>query len=577
MSLRYQHLVPALLAAFVVLASPAKAIDFADMKCGRLNQAACSVAPASYEGRKPSGCPGGTFFDLIDGGSCWSCPSGTVRNVTAVNSASACLRPPGETVRKATRHGRGTGLLGTDCPKGQFWDPNGSCWSCPSGFTRTAAPVTAKNACTKWRGPSTARATKRKSLACGAGEFADPSGGGTCWSCPSGYVRTLAAVSAPNACAARDLIAGASPLLGLCADGLVNSGGRCVERDRCGALGQRPCLIVERIPSCDAGLAEDFLQNRCVEDRLAEVACKGLVNAFWAGREIAALTSQVTSPAFLQRKLMELNGGMAVVEEKKAALQQRVAGELKTLVNRHAPEVEPIVAWLEDPRNQGKVSDLFSADNVCSGDIADMDSNLRRLGLVPATFLAEVEKEANFSATGVIFGALAGALGIEVAHADQFDPIPLADPLWRHAFLGYQITLAGAKGVGGGLSIMGVTDLRGNGGFYISPLLQGVTNVGGGVDARLVLFTSANMNTFEGLGYGVGATVPSPKGGQAINLGVDLYIEPPFVLRGFGLGGGAGKSALPADVAISGAYAFQLSRYCATTPERQCGGCSCLN
>jgi hypothetical protein len=39
--------------------------------------------------------------------------------------------------------------------------------------------------------------------------------------------------------------------------------GRCVAVS-CGGRNQRPCLVVERIPSCDQGLREDFGTNRCV-------------------------------------------------------------------------------------------------------------------------------------------------------------------------------------------------------------------------------------------------------------------------------------------------------------------------
>ena len=200
------------LAALFAAPETSHAVDFAAMECGSLGQPACSVAPATYESQKPKGCPDGSFFDPINGGSCWSCPSGTVRQVTPVDSGNACLRPPGETTARAKRNGRGRGLIGTDCPKGQFWDPNGYCWSCPSGYARTAAPVPAKNACTKWRGPSFARATLRKRLACPDGSFFDPIRDGSCWSCPEGYVRTLVAVNEPNACAAGNLVAGASPV-----------------------------------------------------------------------------------------------------------------------------------------------------------------------------------------------------------------------------------------------------------------------------------------------------------------------------------------------------------------------------
>jgi hypothetical protein len=32
----------------------------------------------------------------------------------------------------------------------------------------------------------------------------------------------------------------------------------------CGAAGERPCTLLEKVPSCHSGLAEDFLKHRCV-------------------------------------------------------------------------------------------------------------------------------------------------------------------------------------------------------------------------------------------------------------------------------------------------------------------------
>lgn len=38
----------------------------------------------------------------------------------------------GEFFAPATLHGRATGdVLKTNCPSGQFWDPDGNCYSCP--------------------------------------------------------------------------------------------------------------------------------------------------------------------------------------------------------------------------------------------------------------------------------------------------------------------------------------------------------------------------------------------------------------------------------------------------------------
>jgi hypothetical protein len=46
-----------------------------------------------------------------------------------------------------------------------------------------------------------------------------------------------------------------------------------VARPNCGALNQRPCLVTERVPSCDKGLVENFSSNRCT--RPAPVICGG--------------------------------------------------------------------------------------------------------------------------------------------------------------------------------------------------------------------------------------------------------------------------------------------------------------
>ncbi|MBI2957106.1 MAG: hypothetical protein HYY26_07335 [Acidobacteria bacterium] len=186
-----------------------------------------------------------------------------------MKAADACVHPPYEQFRRATRHGRGTGLLRTDCPRGQFWDPNGYCWSCPSGFRRTGHGVTDPRACARMVPPQAGRATLVRTLACPSGSFFDPIDAGTCWHCPQGYIRSAAHVKAPDACVTT-LLAGAAAELGTCREGTVNIGGTCRKRGACGAQSQRPCLIGERTPSCNPGVREDFKTNRCVPLRPGE-------------------------------------------------------------------------------------------------------------------------------------------------------------------------------------------------------------------------------------------------------------------------------------------------------------------
>ncbi len=231
-------------------------------QCGGDGERPCTIAPASFVGKKPAQCPAGAFFDPIDGGTCWRCPSGSRRTVFHVKSADACERPAHQEFSGATRHHRGTGVLRTDCPRGQFWDPNGYCWSCPSGHGRTAHPVTGGNACAANVRAARAHADRAGSLACPQRSFFDLIDGGTCWRCPQGYSRTASHVKAGDACAAAPL-AGVSAAFGACDKGHTNIGGVCSRVGHCGASGQRPCLLGERIPSCNANLKENFKRNVC--------------------------------------------------------------------------------------------------------------------------------------------------------------------------------------------------------------------------------------------------------------------------------------------------------------------------
>jgi hypothetical protein len=518
--------------------------------CGTLGQSACSVSPARFAGKKPSGCPAGSFFDLIDGGTCWSCPADFKRHVTHVKSADACIRLPQMAHAKATRHGRGGGLIGTDCPKGQFWDPNGSCFSCPQGYTRTASPVTAGDACARLGSAATARATFKKSLACARGSFFDLVDGGTCWRCPSGYVRTLAHVKAPNACAV-DLVAGVHKVLGRCGDGLVNVGGVCAKKGACGALGQRPCQLTERFPSCDKGLAEDFLKHRCVEDQLARAACTVLVDAIWTGKQIAGLLNKIPDLHDLNEILRRELG--LDVEGRLEELTDTAVREVTRPLGPRYAELKRIADWMNQPANLSKLQQIFSSQAVCSNTPVKFDETLKRLGLVPQEFIQPKKPGVSW-------------LGIRDAHAHWLGS---EDPNHRHFYMGYLVAIQGAYWGGATLGLSGVTDFRGNGGMYLFLGPQAVTNIGGGLDARLLFFTSANMGTFEGFDWSIGGNVDIKKPG---NVGAELMFEGIVldrliagqrsdltVLRGFGIGAGVGAGKVPVgEAGVSITHSWRL-------------------
>ncbi|MFI8106404.1 hypothetical protein [Streptomyces sp. NPDC086023] len=99
-------------------------------------------------------CVSGTFYDPRNGGECWSCPAGYVRNITPVTNGDACWLPSRAVSTAATYVRNETWAW--NCPAGTFWDPRmdtfpwrGQCWSCPAGHLRNVTPVTSADAC--WR------------------------------------------------------------------------------------------------------------------------------------------------------------------------------------------------------------------------------------------------------------------------------------------------------------------------------------------------------------------------------------------------------------------------------------------
>jgi hypothetical protein len=149
--------------------------------------------------RRGSGsCPAGWTVDPLRA-ACGRCPAGYSRSVLPLD-AMACERPATVLPARATRRALATGPLGTECPAGQF--PHllaipVRCYSCPSGYTRTASGIDAGDACARPVVASYSPAQWRP--ACPAGSFRDLLRG-DCWSCPANWTRTAAPVDSATAC-----------------------------------------------------------------------------------------------------------------------------------------------------------------------------------------------------------------------------------------------------------------------------------------------------------------------------------------------------------------------------------------
>ena len=149
------------------------------------------AGPAEYKGK--AGCPDGQFLDILTG-SCWSCPPGYTRTVFPVEGDTACEIPANSVFSVATQHGP------VGCGPGQFYDIfTAACWSCPAGYNRTIFAVNGSTACEKPAQTLNSVATRQGQAGCGPGQFFDLITG-ACWSCPSGYNRTIFAVNGSAAC-----------------------------------------------------------------------------------------------------------------------------------------------------------------------------------------------------------------------------------------------------------------------------------------------------------------------------------------------------------------------------------------
>lgn len=102
------------------------------------------------------------------------------------------------------------------CPSGSFldarlddWSVGPQCWSCPSGYARTLDAVTAPTACMKDGGTQYKDADFEHKWLCDGDkrEFLDPRKGGECWKCPKDLPRRTAyAVTSKKACATEAII-----------------------------------------------------------------------------------------------------------------------------------------------------------------------------------------------------------------------------------------------------------------------------------------------------------------------------------------------------------------------------------
>lgn len=176
---------------------------------GPILKAATLEISADCPRKYPSGGGLGAAFLHVWNNTCWSCPEGFDRTANPdVASRNACRRPGQTLNRRATYRGNATGILRTDCPSGQFLHGlSGRCYSCPSGYGRTLAGIDAPNACSKTEDAQLRAGTERGRPGCPEGSF-EHGLTARCYSCGDGYDRSAVIAdrleAEPRACVRRD-------------------------------------------------------------------------------------------------------------------------------------------------------------------------------------------------------------------------------------------------------------------------------------------------------------------------------------------------------------------------------------
>jgi hypothetical protein len=161
-----------------------------------------------------------------------------------------------------------------------------------------------------------------------------------------------------------------------CAKGLAENfaTGTCVAPGRpktCGAKGQRPCAITQAFPSCEKGLAEDFAKNRCVTPKPIEVpSCEAAVKLIKGHGKDAVGDARADTDAF--RAYLKKN------PEAEAALKLAVA-RLKKKHAKDIAELSEVAAKLDQSRRKGLQRKMSEEKLVCRG-VRKTRRELERLG-----------------------------------------------------------------------------------------------------------------------------------------------------------------------------------------------------
>jgi hypothetical protein len=285
------------------------------------------------------------------------------------------------------------------------------------------------------------------------------------------------------------------------------------EKLSCGAKGEKPCpldvQISQKRKSCDAGLAEDFLKNVCVEDSDAvrEAMCRATV----------ALVKSGKVPPLLQPFAEE-------VKKKTRALNKDVnkAGAFLEANKAAAPDIAR--AWTEVKKARSELDALFSPDVLCV-----KSAMLARLNALEQRLKPQID-------------AVSKAL-------KPYGQYP------GHFHMTYGLTAALGAGPGLQTGYVVATDYKGGTGVYAFLGPQVLFNASLGDSLGIQFYPATTLGGFEGWGWGFGVS-----GGpfDVVSGGMDFSFTDIGQPVGLGPNVGVGLGLLPVDVSVAATYAVKL-------------------
>jgi hypothetical protein len=393
-----------------------------------------TLSKASQKSANISSCAGGSILDPRNGGECWSCLSGYERTLSAVTGKKACSKRIAKKNAKA-KYSYNTGSVLKACKKGTFANVGSSkCYKCAKGYKHNGAKkVNKSGVCYKSAYTSYKTAAKTSSIAvsCPRGQIYDLINGGSCWTCPSGNKRTGNAVNSAKACskamtpkyAKAKKIKSANLLKGGCEADYGKSsffdlakGGSCwscasshpqrtlygadtkkaCASKTCGSVDGRPCLVWERIPSCNKGLMEDPFTNTCAKPKdfactatLATIKEVKKINETLARKGREAQEEAINAIPGAREVIMYAQNQKGAMEEEVHKLINRIdidVGSIQLVegFEANSPEIERfLVTAANAAENANKIQAiLLDPELVCTGDAKAAVRKIRNLGVL---------------------------------------------------------------------------------------------------------------------------------------------------------------------------------------------------